>query len=165
MHLLKCQFSRKTNKFLELFKSSYVVLLIKQHRCKVSTLRLHMQKTIDIFKFFRSNSTSPFQHPDRHIIFVFFYQNAIRETKQVKPLTPIGSTKSAHLLPDNSLEAFNGFFCTWKPVKFRWKHFIYSPYVHFVFTICSLYVHYIFIICSQCVHYIEAPKVTLTISH
>ena len=33
------------------------------------------------------------------------------------------STKSAHLLPDNSLEAFNGFYCTWKPVKFRWKHF------------------------------------------
>ena len=33
------------------------------------------------------------------------------------------STKSAHLLPDNSLEAFNGFCCTWKLVKFRWKHF------------------------------------------
>ena len=33
------------------------------------------------------------------------------------------STKSAHLLPDNSPEAFNGFYCTWKPVKFRWKHF------------------------------------------
>ena len=33
------------------------------------------------------------------------------------------STKSTHLLPDNSLEAFNGFYCTWKPVKFRWKHF------------------------------------------
>ena len=54
---------------------------------------------------------------------MFFYQNAITETKQVKPLTLMVFTKSAHLLPDNSLEAFNGFCCTWKPVKFRWKHF------------------------------------------
>ena len=56
-------------------------------------------------------------------ICVFFYQNAITEAKQVNPLTLIVSMKSAHLLPDNSLEAFNGFYCTWKPVKFRWKHF------------------------------------------
>ena len=56
-------------------------------------------------------------------IFVFFYQNAITKTKQIKSLTLMVSTKSAHLLPDNSLDAFNGFFCTWKPVKFRWKHF------------------------------------------
>ena len=55
--------------------------------------------------------------------FVFFYQNAITETKQVEPLTLMVSTKSAHLLPDNSPEAFNGFYCTWNPVKFRWKHF------------------------------------------
>ena len=55
--------------------------------------------------------------------FVFFYQNAITETKQVEPLTLMVSTKSAHLLPENSSEAFNGFYCTWKPVKFRWKHF------------------------------------------
>ena len=33
------------------------------------------------------------------------------------------SMKSAHLFPDNSPEAFNGFYCTWNPVKFRWKHF------------------------------------------
>ena len=43
-------------------------------------------------------------------IFVFFYQNAITVTKQVKPLTLMVSTKSAHLHPDNSLEAFNGFY-------------------------------------------------------
>ena len=56
--------------------------------------------------------------------FVFFYQNAITETiKQVEPLTLMISTKSAHLLPDNSPEAFNSFYCHWKPVKFRWKHF------------------------------------------
>ena len=36
------------------------------------------------------------------------------------------STESTHLLPDNSLEAFNGFFCTRKPIKFRWKHFTYG---------------------------------------
>ena len=40
--------------------------------------------------------------------FVFFYQNAITETKQVEPLTLMLSTKSAHLLPENSPEAFNG---------------------------------------------------------
>ena len=45
-------------------------------------------------------------------IFVFFYQNAITETKRVKPLTLMVSMKSAHLLPENSLEAFNGFYCT-----------------------------------------------------
>ena len=56
-------------------------------------------------------------------ILVFFHQNAITETKQVKPLTLMVSTKSAHLLPENSLDAFNGFYCTWKPVTFRWKHF------------------------------------------
>ena len=55
--------------------------------------------------------------------FVFFYQNAITETKQVEPLTLMVSTKSAHLLRGNSPEAFNGFYCTWNPVKFRWKHF------------------------------------------
>ena len=33
------------------------------------------------------------------------------------------STKSSHLFPDNSLKAFDGFYCTQKPVKFRWKHF------------------------------------------
>ena len=33
------------------------------------------------------------------------------------------STKSTHLFPDNSLKAFDGFYCTQKPVKFRWKHF------------------------------------------
>ena len=55
--------------------------------------------------------------------FVLFYQNAITETKQVEPLTLMVSTKSPHLLPDNSSEAFNGFYCTWKQVKFRWKHF------------------------------------------
>ena len=31
--------------------------------------------------------------------------------------------KSAHLLPDKSLETFDGFYWNWKPVKFRWKHF------------------------------------------
>ena len=41
--------SKKTNKFLDFFQSAYVVLLIKQHTCKVSTLRLHIQKTISIF--------------------------------------------------------------------------------------------------------------------
>ena len=56
-------------------------------------------------------------------IFVFFYQNTVTVTKQVKPLRLMVSTKSAHLLPDNSLEAFNGFYCTSKPVKFRRKHF------------------------------------------
>ena len=55
--------------------------------------------------------------------FVFFYQNAIIEAKQVEPLTLMVSTESAHLLSDNSPEAFNGFDCTWNPVKFRWKHF------------------------------------------
>ena len=44
--------------------------------------------------------------------FVFFYQNALTETKQVELLTLIVSMKSAHLLPDNSLEAVNGFHCT-----------------------------------------------------
>ena len=43
--------------------------------------------------------------------FVFFYQNAITEAKQVEPLTLMVSTNSAHLLPDNSLEAFDGFYC------------------------------------------------------
>ena len=54
--------------------------------------------------------------------FVFLYQNAITETKQVEPLTLnaltlMVSTKSAHQLPDNSREAFNSFYCNWKPVK------------------------------------------------
>ena len=58
------------------------------------------------------------------IYFLFFYQNAITATKQVKPLTLMVSTKSTQLLPDNSLEALMASInCTWKPVKFRWKHF------------------------------------------
>ena len=39
----------KTKKFLEFFQSAYVVLLIKQHACIVSTLTLHKQKLIDLF--------------------------------------------------------------------------------------------------------------------
>ena len=34
-----------------------------------------------------------------------FYQNAVSEIKQVKPLTLMASTKSAQLLPENSLDA------------------------------------------------------------
>ena len=44
------------------------------------------------------------------------------------------STKSAHLLPDNSLEVFNGFFCTWKPVKFRWKHYRQANFNYFLYS-------------------------------
>ena len=51
---------RKTNKILEFFQSVHVVLLIKQHTCKVSTPKLHTQKTIELFRFFTSNPTSPF---------------------------------------------------------------------------------------------------------
>ena len=69
--------------------------------------------------------------------FVFFYQNAITETKQVEPLTLLVSTKSARLLPDNSLDAFNGFYCTWKPVKFRWKHFGYSSHICYGKRFCN----------------------------
>ena len=50
----------KSNTILEFFQSAYVILLIKQHTCKVSTLRLHIQKTIELFRFFTSSSTSPF---------------------------------------------------------------------------------------------------------
>ena len=50
--------------------------------------------------------------------FCIFLSNVITVRRQVEPLALIVSTKSAHLLPDNSLEAFNGFYCTWKPVKF-----------------------------------------------
>ena len=43
---------------MELIQSSYVVLLIKQHTCKVSTL--YQQKTVALFRLFTSNSTPPF---------------------------------------------------------------------------------------------------------
>ena len=39
--LFEISISRKTRKFLELFQSTYVLLLIKQDTRKVSTLRLH----------------------------------------------------------------------------------------------------------------------------
>ena len=55
--LFETSISRKTNKFLEFFQRAYVVLLIKQHTCKVSTLGLYEQKTIELFQFFTSNST------------------------------------------------------------------------------------------------------------
>ena len=71
--------------------------------------------------------------------FVFFYQNVITETKQVErevePVTLMVSMKSAHLLPDNSPGAFNGFYCNWKPVEFRWKHF--TQFSRFVNSRCS----------------------------
>ena len=81
--------------------------------------------------YFHKGFLTNFNLPKRNPIvtyFVFLYQNAITETKQVEPLTLnaltlMVSTKSTHLLPDNSREAFNGFYCNWKPVKFRWKHF------------------------------------------
>ena len=56
--LFEMSISRKTNRFLEFCQSAYLVL-IKQHTCKVSTLRLHKQKTIELFQFFTSNSTFP----------------------------------------------------------------------------------------------------------
>ena len=47
IHILKCQFSRKTNKLLEFFQRAHIILLIKQHTCKVSTLRLHKKNYKD----------------------------------------------------------------------------------------------------------------------
>ena len=61
--------------------------------------------------YFHEEFLTNFNLQRRILIFVFFHQDAITETKQVKPLTLMVSTKSAQL-PDNSLEAFNGFYCT-----------------------------------------------------
>ena len=49
------------------------MLLIKQHTCKVSTLRLHIQKTIELPPFFTSDSTSLFliPNPDTTNISIF----------------------------------------------------------------------------------------------
>ena len=97
------------------------ILVNGSHDLKTAIREMDLKQANYFHKGFLTNLNK--EDPDRHISFVFFYQNAIPETTQVKPLTLMVSTKSAHLLPDNSLEALNGFYCTWKPVKFRWKHF------------------------------------------
>ena len=53
--------SRKTNRFLKFCQSAYLVLLIKQHTCKVSTLRRHKQK--------RPLSYSNFSHQTQHPLY------------------------------------------------------------------------------------------------
>ena len=50
-------------------------------------------------------------------VFVLFCQNAFPKTKKGRPLGLIGFTKSVHLRSDKSLKAFNGFYCTWKPLN------------------------------------------------
>ena len=75
--------------------------------------------------------------------FCIFLSKCNYRNKQVKPLMLMASTKSTHLLPDNSLKAFDGFYCTWKPVKFQWKHFTVSAkidmkqYKNTCFSNCS----------------------------
>ena len=56
-------------------------------------------------------------------VLAFFHSTSFTETKQWRSLTLIVSPKRAHLLPNKSLETFNGFFWSWKPVKFRCKRF------------------------------------------
>ena len=59
-YLFEMSLSRKTNKILEIFQSVYVVLLIKQHTCKVTTLRLHIQKNYWAILIFQIKLNIPF---------------------------------------------------------------------------------------------------------
>ena len=76
--LFEMSICRKTNRFLEFYQNAYLVLLIKQHTCKVSTLRLHKQKkNFELFQFFTSSSTS--------LLFGNRSQRSVSLTLQDKP--------------------------------------------------------------------------------
>ena len=97
--------------------------LLAEETSKIAQRAVMREIDLKQANYFHKGFLTNFNRSRSSHIFVFFLQNTIKDTKQVKPLTLMVSTKSAHLLPDNSLEAFNGLYCTWKPVKFRWKHF------------------------------------------
>ena len=52
--------SRKTNRFFKFCQSAYLLLLIKQHTCKVSTLRLQKQKSQWAISVFHIKLNIPF---------------------------------------------------------------------------------------------------------
>ena len=117
-HLLRFRLNQLQNSAENILVNGSPDLKTVMREIDLSRLIIFIKYFLQILTHIRGSRSSH--------IFVFFYQNAITETKRVKPLRLMVSTKSAHLLPDNSLEAFNSFCCTWKPVKFQWKHLDYS---------------------------------------